>query len=469
VIAQILNRQFVLEQLGEVQKALGKVRQDLKSGKGLSPDVPPIDEAMARSAGEDVGAAIGREKKASSGQPVEAGALRGGVAPLDDFSFVSRDPLISNLQCALEMYFIEKEGGKRLTTTGVKDDSTRGGAIPTVTDQAIKNWHPKKATGGRRVFNKFSTLDAGWVACKLAERWTKKHGPHPFVPAVNESKKVADEKLRLVLVGDWATGIKRAQNIGFAMQNVLQEGKRHGLEQHVIHLGDTYYAGWAEEYQKRFLPHWPVDDWEADQIGSWSLNGNHDMFSGGWGYYDVLLKDKRFLSQKGRSTFSLHNQKWQIVGLDTAYLDADLKDQVDWIKALMDQSDRKFLFLSHHQLFSAWEHDSPHLQNTLAGILARDRVRVWFWGHEHRSVLYKPAMRVQYARCIGHGGVPVYMWHRQKSPYKNPAEWEYRDQLPLKVEPWAYMGFAVLDFEGDSIKVRYINENNKNYKNEQLS
>ena len=32
---------------------------------------------------------------------------------------------------------------------------------------------------------------------------------------------------------------------------------------------------------------------------SWALNGNHDMYSGGWGYFDHLLADERFSRQRG--------------------------------------------------------------------------------------------------------------------------------------------------------------------------
>ena len=57
------------------------------------------------------------------------------------------------------------------------------------------------------------------------------------------------------------------------------------------------------------------------------------------------------------------------------------------------------------------------------------------------------------------------MWHGANAKYPAPAFYEYRDRLPRKLEPWAYMGFAVLDFEGPNINVRYINENGKRHYN----
>lgn len=468
MIAQLLNRNFVLEQLQDVQDKLAALQGSIKGAVWQS-DLPVVDPGEMRAAHEDVSAAIEREKKESSGQATWAGTERTPGTPLEDFSFFSRDPLINNLQSTLEMYLRVKEP-HRLVKKDQPDDRRSAALPPAVTDESIRAWIPRKTPSARRIFEKFSTLDAGWVSCKLAQRWAKHKGPHSFIPPprVEESLPVPDQKLRLILVGDWATGLPRARRVSSAMRSVIELGKRNGFAQHVIHLGDTYYSGWPEEYEKRFLPYWPVDHWETDEIGSWSLNGNHDMYSGGYGYYDTLLRDIRFHRQKGNSMFSLHNGEWQIVGLDSSYLDEDLKDQAPWIDALLKHSNRKFLLLSHHQLFSTWEKAGAHLQNTIAPALASKRIKVWFWGHEHRCVIYKPHMGVDFGRCIGHGGVPVYNWRKQKDPYPDPAVWEYRDRLPGKLQPWAYMGFAVLDFDGPKIDVKYYNENGVNHKHEQL-
>ena len=351
MIAQVLNRDFILDQLNVVKEELGAIRKEFTENTILAASSLSLDPAEINQALGEVSASLEREHAQSSGQLVHAGSLRSVASPLDDFSFFSRDPLINNLQSALDVYFREKEPN-RLVTTGVHDDRRSGATPPAVTDESLKDWRPKKMPTGRRIFEKFSILDARWVSCKLAERWVNRHRPHKFVPPPNlgDSLHVPDQKLRLILVGDWATGLPRAQRVSSAMRSVIEIGKRDGLAQHVIHLGDTYYSGWPEESEMLFLPDWPVD-WERDTIGSWSLNGNHDMFSGGYGYYDVLLADSRFHWQRGRSIFAMHNTDWQIVGLDSAYLDEDLKDQGLWLQDFTSGSKRKFLFLSHHQFF----------------------------------------------------------------------------------------------------------------------
>ena len=70
---------------------------------------------------------------------------------------------------------------------------------------------------------------------------------------------------------------------------------------------------------------WPVAWKEKEKIGSWSLNGNHDMYVGGHGYFEKLLREGRFLrwhsDAKGNpsSFFVIENADWQFFGLDTSW------------------------------------------------------------------------------------------------------------------------------------------------------
>src|SRR5207237_885587 len=80
---------------------------------------------------------------------------------------------------------------------------------------------------------------------------------------------------------------------------------------------------WREEYERHFLPYWPHAEGDRS-LRSWALNGNHDMYSGGHGYFGFLLRDPRFAGQQGSSHFRLAGRWWQLLGLDTAYRDHDL-------------------------------------------------------------------------------------------------------------------------------------------------
>jgi hypothetical protein len=276
----------------------------------------------------------------------------------------------------------------------------------------------------------------------------------------------------VLLVGDWGSGLPRAQKVASAMRVHVEHAREAGRDVHVIHLGDVYYSGWDYEYQKRFLPYWPVQPAEAGKIGSWCINGNHDMYSGGHAYFDTLLKDSRFAPQRQTSFFHLHNKEWQIFGLDTAWDDNGLKDpQAQFVSTMLGKHAQKAITLSHHQFFSAYEPADDCgkvLREKLAAPLAAGRIHTAFWGHEHRCVLYDAWQNIKYGRLVGHGGVPVYMTHADDGSYVQPAIYEDRRFLKSGLEYWAYFGFAVLDFAGPKLKVRYVDENGLTVKTETL-
>ena len=51
-----------------------------------------------------------------------------------------------------------------------------------------------------------------------------------------------------------------------------------------------------------------------------ALNGNHEMYSGGFGYFKLILP----AFEQDSSYFALQNEHWLLVGLDTAYVDHDM-------------------------------------------------------------------------------------------------------------------------------------------------
>lgn len=456
MLAQILNRQFVLEQTQDLL-------EELRADPGDDADV--LNHLVESEQ---------RELKESSGQPgfEPAFAERRGEewVSLDDSSFFSRDPIISIVQSVLDEHF-ETNEPDQIEEQEPADDGRRGPDDDevAVTNRTIRDYEPFRDQPGRRIFNKFSITDVGWVRSKVAEGIRLLRRKHPF-NAKPAAPVECDDHVRLVLVGDWATGLPRARKVAEEIRAVLDDGKAKSLEQHVIHLGDTYYSGWDHEYRKRFLPFWPVTQDESDTIGSWSINGNHDMYSGGHAYYDVLLDDPRFYKQQKSSFFSLYNKHWRILGLDTAWQDGTLENpQADWVGEQLGGDNQTGLLLSHHQPFSAYEKSKPTIRRLLKPVLDSEKIRAWFWGHEHRCMLFKPHANVHFGRCVGHGGVPVYMTHRSDDPYPEPGEYEYREYIKKGFERWALFGFAVLEFDGPSIGVRYIDEDGEVHKAEELT
>jgi hypothetical protein len=196
------------------------------------------------------------------------------------------------------------------------------------------------------------------------------------------------------------------------------------------------------------------------------------MYSGGWAYFDHLLGHPLFSAQRagggGTSWFHLTTPSWDIVGLDTSW-DPDplatghsavLEDpQGEFVADLARRSDRRLMLLTHHQFLPAYEpmDIGRTLPRKLAPVVAGDGVDAWFWGHEHRCLGFAPAPGVRFARCIGHGGVPV-IAHGEDVALPRGVTWEERDFVTARGLNWGRFGFAVLDFAGREATVRYRND-----------
>jgi len=471
MIAQVLNRDFVIQQLQDIEKRLRLDVDEKREGGQADANLTPSDYEAAH---DHVAVVLEQEKAASSGQagfvPPPPERRSGRFAPpLDDFVFISHDPIVSLTQSALERYFQDPDSPDKVVAQEMPDDARRGPNHPMIiTDRRLPRGAVRRSSD-RRILDEFSITDPGWVSSLVAMGIRKLRKRHAFNPAPPTPVQIGDQA-RVILVGDWGTGIPRAQMVGTAMRMAVEQAGRDNRDVHVIHLGDVYYSGWEFEYEERFLPYWPVKTSEAGKIGSWCLNGNHDMYSGGHAYFDYLLKDPRFSKQGQASFFRLYNKNWQVLGLDTAWDDNGLKDpQGNWVKQTLDENKQKSILLTHHQLFSAYE-DGPDvgrvLGQKLKPVLDNKQIDAWFWGHEHRFIVHEPTVNVRAARLIGHGGVPVYMTHKDDGSFIKPAIYEDRRFIQSGLERWAMFGFAILDFEDDAIDVRYIDETGTTIKSE---
>ena len=81
----------------------------------------------------------------------------------------------------------------------------------------------------------------------------------------------------------------------------------------------------------------------------------------------------------------------------------------------------------------------------------------WFWGHEHRCIVYRDVQNVRLASVVGHGGIPEYLHEELASPFTG-QEYEYRKIHSTDWQPWITFGFCVLDLDGPDLKVTYIDE-----------
>jgi hypothetical protein len=230
---------------------------------------------------------------------------------------------------------------------------------------------------------------------------------HAILRPSNTTADPFPDHARVAMTADWGTGLYGAPKIA---QRMTQMG---GFDL-LMHLGDVYYSGTEEEIQERFLDVWPRT---AGAI-SRALNSNHEMYSGGFGYF------KRALPALGQTSsyFAFQNAHWLLVGLDTAYVDHAMDgEQVAWLNVVIrNAGSRKVVLFSHQQLFSRLDNQGPKLEQAVRHLLESRAITAWYWGHEHQCVIYDPHPRYGLrGRCLGNGGIPE---PRKKEVRDAPSE-----------------------------------------------
>jgi predicted phosphodiesterase len=279
----------------------------------------------------------------------------------------------------------------------------------------------------------FSTCDPLWAKCFLEYEKFRLFGgdtiPYRRYQALDDyilplTGKNPDA-IKIALIADWGTGEGPARHllaeVGRQMPDVL------------IHLGDVYYSGTSREVQERFLEVCRATP--GLDIPIYTLSGNHDMYSGGQGYYWLLDQ----LGQPA-SYFCLRNDDWQLLAMDTGLHDADPgtvvsnltyldERELAWQRdKIANAGGRKTILLSHHQLFSASGGVgntpdgkplalNPRLYDAFADVLGQ--VALWMWGHEHNLVVYDEYAGLARGRCNGSAAVPTLVAQNPYTPDPN--------------------------------------------------
>jgi hypothetical protein len=281
-------------------------------------------------------------------------------------------------------------------------------------------------------------------------------------------------EVRLSIVGDWGTGTDEAHDVAEQMKKFRPH--------YTIHLGDVYYVGDESEVRENCLNQKVTEyepcEWPHGSVGSFALNGNHEMYARGFGYFDVFLPTLGLTGGPGQRTsfFCLENEHWRFIALDTGYnsvkipilelipfppfhADCALPDElltwlVDVVKPNADE--RAIVLLGHHQYYSAFERGYEKPARQLRRLIGRPVI--WFWGHEHRLALYdkhaEPGGVEAYGRCLGHGGMPIEL---QKPGSTVPLQFfdarPYPNDEGLSI---GYNGHADVTLAGNTMRIDYV-------------
>jgi len=324
-----------------------------------------------------------------------------------------------------------------------------------------------------------------WIRSYVKNRLGRRHKFNFYLPGRADRGiyplKSADggARVRMALTGDWGSGTDEARRVG-----------RQMAESHpdfTIHLGDIYYVGSLAEVNEHFLgvdnPHndYTPCTWPAGRVGSFALNGNHEMYALGDAYFELLLPQMGMhwpRSRQQASFFCLENDDWRVIALDTGYNSIGrpiienilrptgrLEDAlVEWLRddvKLGARGDhRGIVLLSHHQYYSAFDEWYLKPAQQLAEFIKRPVV--WFWGHEHRMIVYGAHSLgggiTAHGRCLGHGGMPVDRFNPDRPLRHRECPPLFVDNRPFPNDEGidvGYNGYGIVDFEGRELKVDY--------------
>lgn len=279
-----------------------------------------------------------------------------------------------------------------------------------------------------------------WITDYLKSVFHGKYKPFPVYPPGASGiygLKAANggQAIKIAIAGDWGTGTIESRAVARSML--------HDQPDYTVHLGDIYYMGKEEEIRANCLGKhangFTGVKWPHGSEGTLVLNGNHEMYSGGAGFFTVFMKTAWMGNPANKqltSYFCLEAPCWRILCLDTGYnsvglpilgampllnklsfvgANARLEDpQIAWLRTLdLQKNIKPTLVLSHHQYFSAFPEDDYTVPAKQLSEFFPNQEIVWMWGHEHRMAIYDkfslPAggNLKAYGRCVGHGGMPV--------------------------------------------------------------
>lgn len=329
--------------------------------------------------------------------------------------------------------------------------------------------------GGVLSTKKYATYDQGWffaflnlIESVMRTLWYN-GGVFPATkPPRIPLKGAVTNMVNIAILGDWGTGDATAQAVMSAVTALKPD--------YIVHVGDVYYAGTPSAATPNSSYYFALGEETANLLNVWpsayagksfTLNSNHEMYSGANGYFYEALKAQVngtgsvFSAQEGSSCFTLQYGGWTILCLDTAFMssciDAFMSGSIGgssgtqgkWIQSLgLDPA--KTIVLTHHNGFAPDCSSASPLWAEIRGALNGDPY-AWYWGHVHNGIVYNapitiPAVPRQpglttntLTRCLGHAALPYGIATLNKST----VAWNATNAQPAPSKE-LYNGFAVL-------------------------
>jgi hypothetical protein len=237
---------------------------------------------------------------------------------------------------------------------------------------------------------------------KVDFRWAEDFPAPHFVYGMPEDER----PITIALMSDFGTGLYHSRYIARQVGAARPD--------YVFHLGDVYYAGKAAEFAERFTP---VLAPLLATARVFVLNANHEMLSGGRYYFEYLDQKRRtpgVLQEQEGSYFCICSERFQIIGIDTAYhMDSRHEERrlQEWLRARLEEgkeAHRTNILLSPNEPYELGKPGlKPLYAVDLGEFAARGLIDLWFWGNTHYGALFERSAATPFiGSCIGHGGYP---------------------------------------------------------------
>lgn len=329
----------------------------------------------------------------------------------------------------------------------------------------ILNKQPKEfcvKSDGRIVgFGKYEVLDTRWAESLIVFLETLVHCNRfktnpPIIQIPNQTK--------IAVFGDFGTGDWNGRNIATIISNNIKN-----LNPDIsIHLGDIYYAGTPEEAMNNLLKFWPTAP-----MANFTMNGNHEMYDGGKGYFETVLTNAIFAKQQQNSYFALENDHWIIICLDTAYhagrhdlyLNGKIDQHQENFLREINKKNKPIILMTHHNPIDLAGEERMALYDEIINIIGSN-LQFWYYGHIHCGAVYKKIDGINF-RLLGHASLP----YGNASVLNNSKNVIWYEKNPISnnkngIEVQNGFSFLQLDnekiieeFYGEDEKIHWSNEN----------
>lgn len=214
-----------------------------------------------------------------------------------------------------------------------------------------------------------------------------------------ENKNTTRQKLQILVIGDWGEkGNFFQKDVASAMEKIMRQRNIDII----LTTGDNFYPSGAESledshFKKSFEEIYPF----AQNIPWYVSLGNHDYYgniqaqidyekiNSNWNLPSSYYSIDTDISTNRKATVAMvdTNEFIQVAGISyRSYMNKNTNEiQLNWMDKTFKANETNWkIAVGHHPVFSAGQHgDTEELKSNFLDTLEKNKVDIYFAGHEH--------------------------------------------------------------------------------------